>query len=157
MSTLVIVESPTKARTIRNYLPKNYRVEASMGHVRDLPQSASEIPANVKGEKWAQLGVNVDADFEPLYVVPKDKKKVVTQLKEALKDASELILATDEDREGESISWHLYQLLKPKVPTKRMVFHEITQEAIKKALQNCRSIDEQLVRAQETRRILDRL
>jgi DNA topoisomerase-1 len=157
MSTLVIVESPTKARTIRNYLPKNYRVEASMGHVRDLPQSASEIPANVKGEKWAQLGVNVDADFEPLYVVPKDKKKVVTQLKEALKDASELILATDEDREGESISWHLYQLLKPKIPTKRMVFHEITQEAIKKALQNCRSIDEQLVRAQETRRILDRL
>ncbi len=157
MSTLVIVESPTKARTIRNYLPKSYRVEASMGHVRDLPQSASEIPTNVKGEKWAQLGVNVDADFEPLYVVPKDKKKVVTQLKEALKDASELILATDEDREGESISWHLYQLLKPKVPTKRMVFHEITQEAIKKALQNCRTIDEQLVRAQETRRILDRL
>lgn len=157
MSTLVIVESPTKARTIRNYLPRSYRVEASMGHVRDLPQSASEIPAAVKGEKWAQLGVNVDADFEPLYVVPKDKKKVVTQLKEALKDASELILATDEDREGESISWHLYQLLKPKVPTKRMVFHEITQEAITKALQNCRDIDEQLVRAQETRRILDRL
>jgi DNA topoisomerase I len=157
MSTLVIVESPTKARTIRNYLPKGYRVEASMGHVRDLPQSASEIPTNVKGEKWAQLGVNVDADFEPLYVVPKDKKKIVTQLKEALKDASELILATDEDREGESISWHLHQLLKPKVPTKRMVFHEITQDAIKKALHNCRNIDEQLVRAQETRRILDRL
>jgi len=157
MSTLVIVESPTKARTIRNYLPKDYRVEASMGHVRDLPQSASEIPANVKGEKWAQLGVNVDADFEPLYVVPKDKKKIVTQLKEALKDADELILATDEDREGESISWHLHQLLKPKVPTKRMVFHEITAEAIKKALKNCRNIDEQLVRAQETRRILDRL
>ncbi|MBD2253963.1 type I DNA topoisomerase [Nostoc parmelioides] len=157
MSTLVIVESPTKARTIRNYLPKDYRVEASMGHVRDLPQSASEIPATVKGEAWAQLGVNVDADFEPVYVVPKDKKKVVTQLKEALKDADELILATDEDREGESISWHLYQLLKPKVPTKRMVFHEITQEAIKKALKDCRNIDEQLVRAQETRRILDRL
>ncbi|MBW4689413.1 MAG: type I DNA topoisomerase [Komarekiella atlantica HA4396-MV6] len=157
MSTLVIVESPTKARTIRNYLPKDYRVEASMGHVRDLPQSASEIPANVKGEAWAQLGVNVDADFEPVYVVPKDKKKVVTQLKEALKDVDELILATDEDREGESISWHLYQLLKPKVPTKRMVFHEITQDAIKKALKNCRNVDEQLVRAQETRRILDRL
>ncbi|BAB74479.1 type I DNA topoisomerase [Anabaena sp. FACHB-709] len=157
MSTLVIVESPTKARTIRNYLPKDYRVEASMGHVRDLPQSASEIPASVKGEAWAQLGVNVDADFEPVYVVPKDKKKVVTQLKEALKDADELILATDEDREGESISWHLFQLLKPKVPTKRMVFHEITQEAIKKALKDCRNIDEQLVRAQETRRILDRL
>ncbi|MBW4625482.1 MAG: type I DNA topoisomerase [Brasilonema octagenarum HA4186-MV1] len=157
MSTLVIVESPTKARTIRNYLPRDYRVEASMGHVRDLPQSATEIPANVKGEKWAQLGVNVDADFEPLYVVPKDKKKVVTQLKDALKDVDELILATDEDREGESISWHLYQLLKPKVPTKRMVFHEITSDAIKKALKNCRNIDEQLVRAQETRRILDRL
>ncbi|WP_414550831.1 type I DNA topoisomerase [Anabaena sp. CCY 0017] len=157
MSTLVIVESPTKARTIRNYLPKDYRVEASMGHVRDLPQSASEIPAAVKAERWAQLGVNVDADFEPVYVVPKDKKKVVTQLKDALKGVDELILATDEDREGESISWHLYQLLKPKVPTKRMVFHEITQEAIKKALNNCRDIDEQLVRAQETRRILDRL
>ncbi|MBD2206632.1 type I DNA topoisomerase [Calothrix sp. FACHB-1219] len=157
MSTLVIVESPTKARTIRNYLPSGFRVEASMGHVRDLPQSASEIPTSVKAEKWAQLGVNVDADFEPVYVVPKDKKKVVTQLKEALKEADELILATDEDREGESISWHLYQLLKPKVPTKRMVFHEITQDAIKKALKNCRNIDEQLVRAQETRRILDRL
>lgn len=157
MSTLVIVESPTKARTIRNYLPKDYRVEASMGHVRDLPQSASEIPAAVKGEKWAQLGVNVEADFEPVYVVPKDKKKIVTQLKEALKGVTELILATDEDREGESISWHLYQLLKPKVPTKRMVFHEITQEAIQTALQDCRNIDEQLVRAQETRRILDRL
>lgn len=128
-----------------------------MGHVRDLPQSASEIPAAIKGESWAQLGVNVDADFEPVYVVPKDKKKIVTQLKDALKDVDELILATDEDREGESISWHLYQLLKPKVPTKRMVFHEITQEAIKKALKNCRNIDEQLVRAQETRRILDRL
>ncbi|WP_375504667.1 type I DNA topoisomerase [uncultured Nostoc sp.] len=157
MSTLVIVESPAKARTIRNYLPSSYRVEASMGHVRDLPQSASEIPAAVKGESWAQLGVNVDADFEPVYVVPKDKKKIVTQLKEALKDVDELILATDEDREGESISWHLYQLLKPKVPTKRMVFHEITEEAIKKALKDCRNIDEQLVRAQETRRILDRL
>ncbi|MDZ8189882.1 MAG: type I DNA topoisomerase [Nostoc sp. ChiSLP02] len=157
MSTLVIVESPTKARTIRNYLPSGYKVEASMGHVRDLPQSATEIPPAVKGEKWAQLGVNVDADFEPVYVVPKDKKKIVTQLKDALKDVDELILATDEDREGESISWHLYQLLKPKVPTKRMVFHEITQDAIKKALKNCRNIDEQLVRAQETRRILDRL
>lgn len=157
MSTLVIVESPTKARTIRNYLPDGYRVEASMGHIRDLPQSASDIPAAVKGEKWAQLGVNVDADFEPLYIVPKDKKKVVTQLKEALKDADELVLATDEDREGESISWHLLQILKPKVPIKRMVFHEITQDAIRKALKNCRKVDEQLVRAQETRRILDRL
>lgn len=157
MSTLVIVESPTKARTIRNYLPEGFRVEASMGHVRDLPQSATEIPTAVKAEKWAQLGVNVDADFEPLYVVPKDKKKIVSQLKDALKEANELILATDEDREGESISWHLYQLLNPKVPTKRMVFHEITKEAIQKALKDCRSIDDKVVRAQETRRILDRL
>ncbi|MEQ8385209.1 MAG: type I DNA topoisomerase [Coleofasciculus sp. A1-SPW-01] len=157
MTTLVIVESPTKARTIRNYLPSGYQVEASMGHIRDLPQSASEIPEAVKGEKWAQLGVNVEADFEPIYVVPKDKKKVVKQLKDALKNAEELVLATDEDREGESISWHLLQVLKPKVPCKRMVFHEITQEAIRDALQNCRDIDDQLVHAQETRRILDRL
>lgn len=157
MSTLVIVESPTKARTIRNYLPAGYRVEASMGHVRDLPQSASDIPPNVKGEKWAQLGVNVEADFEPLYIVPKEKKKVVKELKEALKNADELVLATDEDREGESISWHLLQLLQPNVPTKRMVFHEITEEAIHEAIQNCRDVDERLVRAQETRRILDRL
>jgi DNA topoisomerase-1 len=157
MSTLVIVESPTKARTVRGYLPRNYRVEASMGHVRDLPQSASEIPTQVKGEKWAQLGVNVDANFEPLYVVPKDKKKIVKALKEALSSAEELILATDEDREGESISWHLLQLLAPNIPTKRMVFHEITEEAIQAALQNRRDIDQQLVRAQETRRILDRL
>lgn len=157
MSTLVIVESPTKAKTIRNYLPSGYRVEASMGHVRDLPRSASEIPASVKGEKWAQLGVNPEADFEPLYVVPSDKKKVVKSLKEALKNADELVLATDEDREGESISWHLLQVLKPKVPIKRMVFHEITEEAIQAALENCRDIDDQLVRAQETRRILDRL
>ncbi|WP_346292202.1 type I DNA topoisomerase [Sphaerothrix gracilis] len=157
MSTLVIVESPTKAKTIRNYLPSGYRVEASMGHVRDLPKSASEIPPAVKGEKWAQLGVNTEAQFEPLYVVPKDKKKVVKSLKDALKQADELVLATDEDREGESISWHLLQLLKPKVPTKRMVFHEITEEAIQAALENCRDINDQLVRAQETRRILDRL
>ncbi|HEY9862505.1 MAG TPA: type I DNA topoisomerase [Candidatus Obscuribacterales bacterium] len=157
MSTLVIVESPTKARTIRNYLPAGYRVEASMGHVRDLPQSASEIPANVKEEKWAKLGVNIESEFEPLYVVPKDKKKIVKALKDALKDADELVLATDEDREGESISWHLLQLLQPKVPIKRMVFHEITQEAIQEALKNCRTVDEKLVRAQETRRILDRL
>ncbi|MGD1908395.1 MAG: type I DNA topoisomerase [Leptolyngbyaceae cyanobacterium] len=157
MSTLVIVESPTKAKTIRNYLPRGYRVEASMGHVRDLPRSASEIPAAVKGEKWAQLGVNPETDFEPLYVVPSDKKKVVKTLKEALKGADELVLATDEDREGESISWHLLQVLKPKIPIKRMVFHEITEEAIQHSLDNCRTIDDQLVRAQETRRILDRL
>ena len=157
MSKLVIVESPTKAKTIRNYLPSGYKVEASMGHVRDLPRSASEIPAKVKGEKWAQLGVNTQADFEPLYVIPSDKKKVVKTLKDALQDADELVLATDEDREGESISWHLLQVLNPKVPTKRMVFHEITQEAIQAALDNCRTIDDQLVHAQETRRILDRL
>ncbi|MEB3231848.1 MAG: type I DNA topoisomerase [Leptolyngbyaceae bacterium] len=157
MSTLVIVESPTKAKTIRGYLPAGYHVEASMGHVRDLPQSASDIPATVKGEEWAKLGVNVEANFEPLYIVPKDKKKIVKGLKDALKTADELVLATDEDREGESISWHLLQLLKPNVPTKRMVFHEITEEAIQEALSNCRDIDDQLVHAQETRRILDRL
>ena len=128
-----------------------------MGHVRDLPQSASEIPTAVKGEKWAQLGVNVESNFEPLYVVPQDKKKIVKELKEALKAADELILATDEDREGESISWHLLQLLQPKVPIKRMVFHEITEDAIREAIANCREVDERLVRAQETRRILDRL
>ena len=157
MSTLVIVESPTKARTIRNFLPKDFRVEASMGHIRDLPRDASEIPAKVKGEKWSSLGVNVESDFHPLYVVPKDKKKVVSELKSALKDADELLLATDEDREGESISWHLLQVLKPKVPTRRMVFHEITDEAIRAALDRCREVDQRLVRAQETRRILDRL
>jgi len=157
MSTLVIVESPTKARTIRNFLPAGYRVEASMGHVRDLPQSASDIPADLKGTEWAKLGVNVDADFEPLYIVPDDKKKIVRELKSALKGVKELILATDEDREGESISWHLLQILQPKVPIKRMVFHEITSEAIKAALKDCRQIDDRLVHAQETRRILDRL
>ncbi len=157
MSKLVIVESPTKARTIRNYLPKDYRVEASMGHVRDLPASAEEIPASYKDKRWANLGVNVENEFEPLYVIPKSKKKIVKELQAALKQADEVILATDEDREGESISWHLLQLLAPKVPIKRMVFHEITKEAIQKALKNCRDIDENLVHAQETRRILDRL
>ncbi len=155
--TLVIVESPTKARTIRGFLPKEFRVEASMGHVRDLPNNASEIPAAHKGEKWANLGVNTAKDFEPLYVVPKDKKKVVKELKDALKGADQLLLATDEDREGESISWHLAQLLDPKVPVKRMVFHEITKEAISQALKNPRELDMELVHAQETRRILDRL
>jgi DNA topoisomerase-1 len=157
MSTLVIVESPTKARTISKFLPSGYQVKASMGHVRDLPSSAEEIPAEYKDAKWANLGVNVESNFEPLYIIPKDKKKLVQELKTALKDADELILATDEDREGESISWHLLQLLKPKVPTKRMVFHEITKEAIQRALKDCRDVDEKLVHAQETRRILDRL
>uniref|UniRef100_UPI00404B51B7 DNA topoisomerase n=1 Tax=Cyanobium sp. TaxID=2164130 RepID=UPI00404B51B7 len=155
--TLVIVESPTKARTIRGFLPKDFKVEASMGHVRDLPNNASEIPAAHKGEKWANLGVNTAANFEPLYVVPKDKKKVVKELKDALKGADQLLLATDEDREGESISWHLLQLLSPKVPVKRMVFHEITKEAISRALEDTRDLDMELVHAQETRRILDRL
>lgn len=157
MPTLVIVESPTKARTIRKYLPNDYRVEASMGHVRDLPSSAKEVPAKIKGESWARLGVNVENGFEPVYVVPTDKKKVVKELKAALKEADELILATDEDREGESISWHLQELLNPKVPTKRMVFHEITREAIQEALDQCRDVNNDLVEAQETRRILDRL
>lgn len=154
---LVIVESPTKAKTIRKFLPSNYIVEASMGHVRDLPQSASDIPAALKKEEWAKLGVNVDNDFDPLYVVPKDKKKIITSLKSQMKDCAGIYLATDEDREGESISWHLLELLKPKVPVKRMVFHEITKTAIQKALKDTRDLDEKLVRAQETRRILDRL
>ncbi|BAZ46222.1 DNA topoisomerase I [Chondrocystis sp. NIES-4102] len=157
MSTLVIVESPTKARTIRNYLPSGYQVQASMGHVRDLPPSAKEIPPAYKDKQWATLGINVEDDFQPIYVVPEKKKKVVKELKTALQTADELILATDEDREGESISWHLLEILKPKVPVKRMVFHEITKEAIQKALKDCREVDQDLVHAQETRRILDRL
>ncbi|MBN2303031.1 MAG: type I DNA topoisomerase [Anaerolineae bacterium] len=157
MSKLVIVESPTKARTIRGFLPDDYQVEASMGHIRDLPASASEIPARYKGEEWSRLGVNIAADFEPLYVIPKAKKKVVKELTQALKEADELILATDEDREGESIAWHLTQVLKPGVPVKRMVFHEITDDAIREALEHCRPLNNKLVQAQETRRILDRL
>ena len=157
MTKLVIVESPTKAKTIRNYLPKDFKVLSSMGHIRDLPQSASEIPEKIKKEKWAQLGVNIENNFEPLYVIPRQKKKIVKELKDAIKDADELYLATDEDREGESISWHLMEILQPKIPIKRMVFHEITKDAINKALEQCRDIDEKLVRAQETRRILDRL
>lgn len=154
---LVIVESPTKAKTIRKFLGKDYIVESCMGHVRDLPQSAKDIPEKVKKEKWAQLGVNVDKHFEPLYCVPKDKIKVIKNLKEKLLEADELFLATDEDREGESISWHLQEVLKPTVPTKRMVFHEITKEAIQKSLTETREIDYNLVRAQEARRVLDRL
>jgi DNA topoisomerase I len=151
------VESPTKAKTIRSFLPPGYRVAASMGHVRDLPESASEIPPAVKGEEWARIGVNVAADFQPLYVVPASKKKVVAELRALLKDADELVVATDEDREGESIGWHLVQVLNPKVPVSRIVFHEITEGAIREALENPRQLDEDLVRAQETRRILDRL
>ncbi len=154
---LVIVESPTKAKTIRKFLGANYIVESCMGHVRDLPQSAKDIPEKVKKEKWAHLGVNVDKNFEPLYCIPKDKTKVIRNLKDKLEECNELFLATDEDREGESISWHLLEVLKPKVPTKRMVFHEITKEAIHKALTDTREIDYNLVRAQEARRVLDRL
>jgi DNA topoisomerase I len=154
---LVIVESPTKGKTIKKFLPKDYVVEASYGHVRDLPQSAADIPAKLKKEEWAKLGVNVENDFEPLYVIPKDKTKRIRELKELLKDADEVFLATDEDREGESISWHLMEVLKPKVPVKRMVFHEITKGAIEEALKNPRDLDIKLVRAQEARRVLDRL
>jgi DNA topoisomerase I len=158
MKRLVVVESPTKARTIRNFLPKDeYRVEACMGHVRDLPASAAEIPAALKDKPWATLGVDVDAGYEPIYVVPKGKRKVIQDLKAALKDADELVLATDEDREGESIGWHLKEVLNPKVPVRRMVFHEITRDAIQQALRDTREIDQRLVNAQETRRILDRL
>ncbi|HUG89333.1 MAG TPA: type I DNA topoisomerase [Planctomycetaceae bacterium] len=154
---LVIVESPAKARKISDYLGRDYKVLASMGHVRDLPPNASEIPPEVKKEPWATLGVDVQRDFEPLYIVPKEKRKVVKELKAALKDAALLILATDEDREGESIGWHLKQLLEPRVPVKRMVFSEITRDAILHALENPRDLDEDLVDAQETRRVLDRL
>jgi DNA topoisomerase-1 len=154
---LVVVESPTKAKTIRGYLPAGYEVAASMGHVRDLPESASDIPASVKGKDWARLGVDVEHDFEPLYVVPAGKRKVVSDLRALLKDADELVVATDEDREGESIGWHLVEVLKPRVPVSRIVFHEITPEAIRAALESPRQIDTEVVRAQETRRILDRL
>ena len=154
---LVIVESPAKAKTIAKFLGKDWMVEASIGHVRDLPSSAAEIPAAVKGEAWSRLGVDVDHGYAPLYVVPGDKKGRIRELKAKLKDASALYLATDEDREGEAISWHLLELLKPKVPVKRMVFHEITKAAIAAAIENCRDVDTSLVDAQEARRILDRL
>ena len=154
---LVIVESPAKAKTIAGYLGSDYVVESSIGHIRDLPHNASEIPAKFKGESWARLGVNVDKEFEPLYVVDSRKKKVVSDLKAKLKGVDELLLATDEDREGEAIAWHLREVLDPKVPVRRMVFHEITRPAIERALTETRDIDDCLVDAQETRRILDRL
>ena len=154
---LVIVESPTKARTLKKFLGSDYNVLHCMGHIRDLPKSTKEIPANLKKEPWSQLGVNVTKDFEPIYLIPANKKKIVSELKSALKEADELILATDEDREGESISWHLLEVLKPKVPFHRMVFHEITKKAILEALGKFREIDHNLVEAQECRRILDRL
>jgi DNA topoisomerase I len=154
---LVIVESPAKARTIAGYLGRGYVVESSIGHIRDLPQSAADIPAKYKGESWARLGVNVDEEFAPIYVVPNDKKQQITKLKRLLKESDELFLATDEDREGEAIAWHLLDELKPKIPVRRMVFHEITRRAIEDAVENARDIDDNLVDAQETRRILDRL
>ena len=157
MKKLVIVESPTKTKTLKKYLPDDYVIDSSMGHIRDLPASAKEIPAKYKKEDWSNLGVNPEEDFEPIYVVPSGKKKVVSKLKKQLKNSDELILATDEDREGEAISWHLTEVLNPKVPVKRMVFREITEEAIKEALKNFRDIDMNLVNAQEARRIIDRL
>jgi len=153
---LVIVESPAKARTIAGYLGEGYVVEASVGHIRDLPQP-SELPADMKKGPFGKFAVDVDHGFEPYYVVDADKRKKVAELKRALKDADELYLATDEDREGEAIAWHLLAELKPKVPVKRMVFHEITREAIQRALAATRDLDQALVDAQETRRILDRL
>src|SRR5579885_2992503 len=155
--TLVIVESPAKARTIERILKRGYDVRASYGHVRDLPESADEIPDEIRKKKWGRLGVDTDGDFKPYYVVPNDKRKHVQALKAALKDASQVFLATDPDREGESISWHLKEVLKPKVPVKRIVFHEITEDAIREAVREAHDVDENLVRAQESRRILDRL
>ncbi|MDK1022085.1 MAG: type I DNA topoisomerase [Candidatus Hydrogenedentes bacterium] len=154
---LVIVESPAKAKTIGRFLGKEYTVAASYGHVRDLPGSAEEIPEEFKSKPWARMAVDIENDFKPIYVISEDSKKHIAELKKLLKKADEIVLATDEDREGESISWHLLEILKPKVPVKRIAFHEITQEAIDEALANPRDINEELVRAQESRRVLDRL
>ena len=154
---LVIVESPAKARTIAGFLGDEFVVESSVGHIRDLPRNAAEVPASHKGEKWARLGIDVDNDFKPLYIVSAQKKDVVKRLKDKLKGATELYLATDEDREGEAIAWHLLETLNPQVPVKRMVFHEITPEAIRRAIEEPRDLDRRLVDAQEARRLLDRL
>ncbi|MFZ5832777.1 MAG: type I DNA topoisomerase [Planctomycetota bacterium] len=155
--SLVIVESPAKARTIGRFLGDGFTIEASIGHIRDLPEGAKEIPKEYKGQDWAYLGVNVHKDFEPVYVVPREKSQQVRKLKSLLSTAKDVYLATDEDREGEAISWHLCEVLKPKVPVRRLVFHEITEEAIREALEQPRDIDVHLVRAQEARRIIDRL
>src|SRR5471032_1071224 len=155
--TLVIVESPTKARTLERFLGDRYMVRSSYGHVRDLPESASQVPAEIKKEKWGRLGVDTDHDFKPYYVVPDDKRKNVLELKAALKGATAVMLATYPDREGESIGWHLIQVLKPKVPVKRIVFHEITKKAVEQAISEAHDVDDNLVRAQESRLILDRL
>jgi len=154
---LVVVESPAKAKTLGRFLGRNYRVEASYGHVRDLPERADEIPAEIRDKSWAPLGVDTEGDFKPYYVIPPGKRRHVRALRSALKDASELLLATDPDREGESISWHLVEVLKPKVPARRIAFHEITEEAVREAIADKHEIDQNLVRAQESRRILDRL
>ena len=156
-NSLIIVESPTKAKTIKKFLDKDCVVLACNGHIRDLPDRASEIPEELKKQKWARLGINVAEDFKPLYIIPSQKYKILAEIRKALKEADTLYLATDEDREGESISWHLLEVLNPKIPTKRMVFHEITSKAIQEAFAHPRELDEKLVRAQETRRILDRL
>ncbi len=155
---LVIVESPAKARTIGGYLGDGYVVESSIGHIRDLPNNAADTPAKIKDKPWGRLAIDVENGFEPYYVVPRDKKSHISKLKSLLKDADELFLATDEDREGEAIAWHLLDELKPKnIPVKRMVFHEITKAAIQEAAANPRELDMDLVEAQETRRLLDRL
>ncbi|MFE0426714.1 DNA topoisomerase, partial [Streptomyces sp. NPDC058953] len=153
---LVIVESPAKAKTIKGYLGPGYVVEASVGHIRDLPNGAAEVPEKYTGEV-RRLGVDVEHDFQPVYVVNADKKAQVRKLKEQLAQSDELFLATDEDREGEAIAWHLLEVLKPKVPVHRMVFHEITKDAIREAVANPRELNQRMVDAQETRRILDRL
>ncbi len=154
---LVIVESGTKAKKIQQYLGSGYVVEASVGHIRDLPRGAADVPAKHKGEAWARLGVDVDNSFAPLYIITPEKRSKVAELKEALKSADELLLATDHDREGEAIAWHLLETLRPTIPVRRMVFHEITEAAIRSAAENLRDLDQDLVDAQETRRILDRL
>ncbi len=154
---LVVVESPAKARTISGYLGPDFVVESSIGHIRDLPRNAEEVPASLKDEPWARLGVDVDNDFKVLYVVPAEKRKQVRKLKDLVKEAEELYLATDEDREGESIAWHLLEVLNPRIPVRRMVFHEITPEAIQRAIDQPRDVDRHLIDAQEARRVLDRL
>lgn len=156
-NSLIIVESPSKARTIAGFLGDDCTLESSVGHIRDLPRNAADVPKTYKGEPWARLGVNTEDDFKPLYIVSPEKKDQVRRLKKLLASADELYLATDEDREGEAIAWHLQEVLNPTVPVKRMVFHEITEDAIREAMANPREIDRRMVDAQETRRILDRL
>ncbi|MFC4943243.1 type I DNA topoisomerase [Pseudonocardia sp. GCM10023141] len=157
MRRLVIVESGTKAKKIQAYLGKDYVVEASVGHIRDLPRGAADVPAKYKGESWARLGVDVDHEFAPLYIITPEKRGKVAELRDAMKGVDEVLLATDPDREGEAIAWHLLDTLKPKIPVRRMVFHEISEPAIRAAVENLRDLDQDMVDAQETRRILDRL